>query len=414
MKKIIIYLALASRVLVGIVFLFSGFVKGVDPTGFMIKLEEYFSSIGLNSLQSLALILAMLLSTAEFLIGACLFFGIRMHLAAWGALLFMAVFTPLTLVLALFNPVSDCGCFGDALVLTNWQTFYKNIVITILVIFLFVRRNHYQPWLSMVREWIAAALILSFFLVFSIHSYRHLPMLDFRPFHVGSFLPGKMTVPENAEPPEFVTTLIYEKNGIRKEFGLDNYPWQDSTWHWVETITHEKSRGYLPPIHDFSITGPDGMDITDIVLALKTVCFLMVSPDLGKANKKAMSKVNELYLRIEQAGYKFYFLTSATTQRMNETRKEYNLVFPFCSTDETVLKTMIRSNPGLVALQGGTVIGHWHYHDLPDPALLASRPLAAILNQQRIANETLVVISFALGLCLIIALVRMIPTRVKT
>lgn len=227
-------LIISFRILLGIVFIFSGFVKGIDLMGSAIKFDDYFIAFGLYFLLPVSLPLAVFLVSTEFIIGISLLFGFRTYYGTWGVLIFLAVFTPLTLGLALFNPVSDCGCFGDAIVLTNWQTFWKNVVLTVLVLIIFLNRKKSIPAYPVRTEWFILAVIFILFVGFSVYNYRHLPMLDFRPYNAGTNIPEKMYLPDNALADEYETILIYEKNGVRKEFSLENFPWQDSTWTFVE------------------------------------------------------------------------------------------------------------------------------------------------------------------------------------
>lgn len=411
MKRIAETVTGIARIVAGLVFVFSGFVKSVDPAGSAIKFDEYFSAFGMEFLHFTTFPLAILLSSLEFLIGVCLVFAIRIREAAWGALIFMLIFLPLTLILAIFNPVTDCGCFGDALVLTNWETFYKNLVIIAPVIVVFLRRKTIQPWLRPATAWGTAFLIVLFPVLINIYSHRHLPVIDFRPYRVGTYLPDKMSVPNDAPIPEFETILVYEKNGKKQEFTLDDYPWQDSTWTWVETISKPIGKLYIPPIHDFSITSASGEDITQSVLSSNKMVFLVVSPDPVKADEETMKGLNELYLQLTRAGHEFYFLTSASSALAGQIQMKYHLLFPLFFTDETALKTMNRANPGMIALREGTVLAQWHYNDFPDAASLAANPLALILDRQSKRHDITIVVSLALSLLLIITVIRLLTLK---
>ncbi|MCK4630792.1 MAG: DoxX family protein, partial [Bacteroidales bacterium] len=222
------------RIVIGAIFVFSGFIKGIDLQGSAIKFDDYFVAFGMDFLIPASLPLATFMVSTEFIIGISLLFGYRTYWGAWGVLIFMAAFTPLTLGLALFNPVSDCGCFGDAIVLTNWQTFWKNVVLMIMVLLIFYHRKKFKPAYPAITDWSILVVIFVLFTGFSLYSYRHLPMIDFRPYNAGTNIPEKMKIPADAPVDEYETILIYEKNGIRKEFNLENFPWQDSTWSFVE------------------------------------------------------------------------------------------------------------------------------------------------------------------------------------
>ena len=254
-----------SRLIVGLIFTFSGFVKCVDPLGTAIKFGDYFGAFELDFLLPLALPAAVLMCAVELSIGLMLIFNIKVPWAAWMSVIFMAAFTPITLILAIDNPVSDCGCFGDALILTNWQTFYKNIAIDVFVIILFINRNKYKELFSKPKRIMATFVVFIAVIGFEIFSLNRLPIIDFRPYKIGVNIPEGMTIPEGAQEPVYETTLIYQKDGVKKEFTVDNYP-QGDDWEWVSTDSKEIEKGYEPPIHDFSINLEDG-DYTDIILA---------------------------------------------------------------------------------------------------------------------------------------------------
>ncbi|MCH7657819.1 MAG: DoxX family protein [Bacteroidetes bacterium] len=393
-------LIISFRILLGIVFIFSGFVKGIDLMGSAIKFDDYFIAFGLDFLLPVSLPLAIFLVSTEFIIGISLLFGFRTYYGILGILIFMAAFTPITLGLALFNPVSDCGCFGDAIVLTNWQTFWKNVILTVMVLIIFLNRKKFIPAYPVRTEWFILAVIFILFVGFSIHNYRHLPMLDFRPYNAGTNIPEKMYLPENAPVDEYKTILIYEKNGVRKEFSLENFPWQDSTWTFVEQKSILIKEGYQPPIHDFSITTPDGNEITDIVLSDNGYSFILVSSNLAKANKKALQKLDKISLYCDQRGIKFYCLTSSIHSETEQIKTSQQLSFNVFYTDETTLKTIIRSNPGLLLLKEGTILAKWHYNDLPGIEELGKPVLSMVINTARQEHERALVIILIIVLLL--------------
>ncbi|MCK4700741.1 MAG: DoxX family protein, partial [Bacteroidales bacterium] len=357
MKPLIIFF----RIVTGAVFIFSGFVKGIDLQGSAIKFDDYFVAFGMDFLIPVSLPLAIFLISIEFIIGISLLFGFRTYWGTWGVLIFMAAFTPLTLGLALFNPVSDCGCFGDAIVLTNWQTFWKNVVLMIMVLVIFYNRKKFKPAYPAIIDWSILVVIFILFTGFSLYNYNHLPMIDFRPYNAGTNIPEKMKIPADAPVDEYETILIYEKNGIRKEFNLENFPWQDSTWSFVEQKSILIKEGYKPPIHDFIISTQDGIGITDIVLSNEAFSFILVSADLAKADKEALQKLDTLSLYCNQTGIKFYSLSSSLYSEIEQIKISQQLSLNFYFTDETTLKTIIRSNPGLLLLKEGIILAKWHY-----------------------------------------------------
>ncbi|MDD3685314.1 MAG: DoxX family protein [Bacteroidales bacterium] len=242
-----------SRIFTGLVFIFSGFVKVVDPLGSAYKFTDYFTALGLDFLAPAALTLAIIMSVAELVIGIALLFNLFPKLAAWGLLLFMGFFTPLTLWLAVANPVSDCGCFGDALILTNWETFYKNLIILAFTAVVFIYRKRFKPAWNPFFQWSLGIFFTLASTVLAFHCLRNLPVIDFRPYHIGANIPEGMTVPEDQKDNKDVyeSTFIYEKDGKQQEFTADKLP--DTTWKFVDAKHTLLKEGYKPPIHDFTI-----------------------------------------------------------------------------------------------------------------------------------------------------------------
>jgi len=393
-----------SRILTGLVFVFSGFVKAVDPMGSAIKFTEYFQVFHLDFLSFSALPLAITMSAAELMIGLNLLAAIRMRFTSWLLLLFMSFFTLLTFILALFNPVSDCGCFGDALKLTNWQTFGKNMILFIPVIIVFINRNQFNARSKPSPEWAMTAFNFIFSCCISVYCIRHQPILDFRPYKAGTFIPGKMVIPEGSTADQYQTFLTYEKNGIRREFTDKNYPWQDSTWKWVETRQKLIKKGYEPPIHDFSITAPDGADLTRRVLSDSGYVFLILATDLENTSKKGMKELNELALKCRDLGFMVYGLTSSTNSQISSFKEKYQPAYDFCTADETTLKTIVRANPGIMLLHQGTILGKWNFRDAPTASQLTKNLLSEILIREHGQNEMLGVFLLALFICLIYTL----------
>ncbi len=353
-----------SQFIVGIVFIFSGFVKAIDPLGSTYKFIDYFEAFGMDFFNSIAFPLAIILSTLEFIIGFSILFSVKKKYTTWLLMLFMVFFTILTLILAIYNPVTDCGCFGDAIIMTNWQTFGKNIFLMIFTIILFINRNKFEVKWNNVKQW--SYLFVAFLLIFtiSVYYYNNLPLIDFRPYKVGTYIPEKMIVPENARKTEYKTILKYQKNDILKEFTLENLP--DSTWEWVSTENILISKGDDPKIHDFTISTLFGNDITEIVLNDDKFTFLMIAYDLNKSNIKNIDKINELSsFAVESGKSNFICLTSSLKSEINDFKEKTNASYSFFNTDEITLKTIIRSNPGIVLLKNGTILAKWHHRDIP-------------------------------------------------
>ncbi|MFC2096067.1 BT_3928 family protein [Bacteroidota bacterium] len=353
-----------SRFIVGIVFIFSGFVKAIDPLGSTYKFVDYFEAFGTDFFSFLAFPLAILLSSLEFVIGFSLLFSTRKKLTSWALLLFMSFFTILTFILAIYNPVTDCGCFGDALIMTNWQTFYKNLFLMVFTLILFYNRNKFEtPW-NIKNQWQFISIPFIFGIFISIYCYNNLPIIDFRPYDIGTYIPEKMIIPDDAPRAEFETILVYQKDGVEEKFSMNNLP--DSTWEWVSTENNLISEGYVPPIHDFTIATLMGNDITEIVLNDNKFTFLFIAFDLKNTSHKNMQAINELALLAKESGNcNFIGLTSSVESEVNEFTEETHALFTFFNTDEITLKTIIRSNPGLVLLKKGTIIDKWHHKNVP-------------------------------------------------
>ena len=355
------------RALIALTFVFSGFVKAVDPIGTQYKIHDYLSAWGLDAWNAdwLTLTASIALSTAEFFIGMMLLFAIQRRVVSRLALMLMTAMTILTLWIYISDPVSDCGCFGDAITLTNGQTLAKNIVLTAAAIIMAIWPLEMARLIRKNTQWIVINYTVVFILAVSGYSLYYLPQFDFRPYHVGADIKKGMEIPEGAEQPEFVTTFILEKDGQRKEFSLEEYP--DSTWTFIDSRTVQTKKGYVPPIHDFSITTVDeGEDITEEIVADKGYSLLLVSPHLEQADDIHFDEINRLYDYAKQHGYRFLCLTASTEEAIGRWKDRTGAEYQFANTDETTLKTRIRSNPGLVLLHNGSIKGKWSHNALPD------------------------------------------------
>ncbi len=361
-------LYLISRILVGTTFIFSGFVKAVDPLGSAIKFSDYLSAFHMEGLISLALPAAFIVAALEFITGLHLLIGIRLKTFSWMAIIFMAIFTPLTLYAAISNPVTDCGCFGDALKLTNWQTFFKNLVISLPAIHLFYFRKTFTDNIKWAFKWMITIFFTGGILGISQFSYQHLPLLDFRPFKIGNNITEGMSIPEDAEQAVYETTFLLEKDGVQKVFTAADYPYNDSTWVFISNETKVINKGYEPPIHDFVLTDADGVDQAANILNSDTPVLLVISSQISKGTwsdgieKKIIDIKNTLF----EKGMQTWFLTSSPDDDITKFEFDGDGGFNYLGADETMLKTIIRSNPGLVLLQKGNVIAKWHFNDLPE------------------------------------------------
>ena len=364
------------RIIVAVTFIFSGFVKAIDPIGTQYKLQDYLGSIGMAGILPnwTLLAVAVFLAAIEFCIGIFLLFAIQRRLISKLTVAFMAFMTMVTVWIVVADPVKDCGCFGDALHLTNTETLIKNIVLLVCSLAIMYRPLAMFRFVSKSNQWIVTNYTIVFILVSSGLSLYYLPIFDFRPYHIGVNIPRGMEIPKGAKLPQFKTTFIMEKNGQRKEFTLDNYP--DASWKFIDSKTVQTSEGYIPPIHDFSITdNKTGLDLTNSVLSHKGYTFLLIAPHLETADDSNFGDIDRLYEYAQSYDIPFYCLTASTTKAIKRWIDLTGAEYPFCITDEAVLKTIIRSNPGLLLLKDGTIINKWSHNNLPNEAKL-SHPIS--------------------------------------
>ena len=428
--------------------MFSGFVKVIDPLGYGYKIADYLEAMNLSAIDGAALPLAIALSVLELVIGFSLFFNQLPKLGALGALLMMVFFTPLTLWLAIANPVSDCGCFGDALVITNWQTFFKNLVLLAMAILLFWQRKKLKTTYHTGIQWVIMFVVGFASLGLGLYCLKTLPIIDFRPYHIGANIAEGMVVPEDAPKPVVESYFVYEKGGKQQEFTIDNLP--DSTWKFVDAKHNVIDPGYVPPIHDFTMTKPfaggssvqvdvygielvykneDGeqmyADVTSVpdaswkydhymcddcesdidvakiriiyndaegkpvvlgvdeapeelefadaeyvdesgpddiapsVLADERYSFLMISLRLEDMETEHLAEFDSIAHFAADNNMGFYCMTSSNEAEITNFINEYNPKYKFYNTDPITLKTIVRSNPGLLLIRKGLSCLRW-------------------------------------------------------
>jgi uncharacterized membrane protein YphA (DoxX/SURF4 family) len=350
-----------SRLLVGAVFIFSGFVKGVDPLGTAYKFGDYFAAYGTDWANAFALFLSISLCALEFAIGVALFFNLRMKITAWALLVIMMFFTILTFFDAIYAPVPDCGCFGDAIKLTNWETFYKNLVLMIFVIIIFRNRTSFKSVFSDLTHNILLVLVSGLFIYFSVYNYRHLPMIDFRVWKVGN----KMTADADSEMRVYVKYRNTVTGEIREYLSPD-FPWNDPAWlaEW-EFFDQRTESDSEPVAHNLKAEDEFQNDFTPYILESNEM-FVVVAYDIGKASQKGLTRTAEIEKMLTEAGYTVVLITSSLPEEVDAFQKKYDSAFEVFYADDVVLKTMIRSNPGLVLFHQGYVAGKWHHNDFPD------------------------------------------------
>ena len=399
MRNIRIAAVNICRFILAVTFIFSGYVKAIDPLGTLYKLKDYAAAMALNDiLPDWALVIvAIALGALEFSLGVFMLFAVRRHMVSKLTLALMSVMTALTVWIYIADPVKDCGCFGDALKLTNGETLLKNIVLIACATLVAWRPADMARLISRTNQWIVRYYTITYIIVTSVYCLYTLPIFDFRPYRVGTNIKQGMEIPEGAEQPEFESTFILRKNGVTREFTLDNYP--DSTWEYVDTKTVQTKKGYEPPIHDFAITTNDtGEDITEQVLTKKGYTFLLVSPRLAVADDSNFGDIDQIYEYAEENGVDFLCLTASTNEDIERWRDLTGAEYTFCNADETTLKTMIRSNPGLILLKDGTIIGKWSHNALPQTddltAPLEQLPIGKAQNDSTPERLLIVLLTF--------------------
>lgn len=362
------------RLLLSVTLIFSGFVKAIDPLGTQYKIQDYLGALSLGSLLPdwLTLALSVMLAAIEFILGILLLFAIHRRVTSRLILALMVVMTLVTLWIWIADPVSDCGCFGDAIVLTNGQTLLKNIVLLFAAVVVCLCPLRMMRFISKGNQWIVVNYTLLFIIAVSVYCLYDLPIFDFRPYHVGADLRKGMEIPEGEAQPEFETTFILEKDGERREFTLENYP--DSTWTFIDSKSVMTREGYIPPIHDFMIEDVEsGDDLTDVILSDEGYNFLLISPYLEHANDSNFGSIDQIYEYCQDNDYGFYCLTSSGSDAIQRWCDLTGAEYPFCHTDGVTLKTIIRSNPGLLLLHDGKVVRKWSHNYLPDASMLTDR-----------------------------------------
>lgn len=284
-----------------------------------------------------------------------------------GTLLFMCVMTPLTLYLALFNPVADCGCFGDAVIISNWETFSKNVVLLTAAILVLKYHKRLTPLYTYKAYWFVALFSFFFCVGFCYYNYNHLPIMDFRPYKVGVNIPKLMEIPEDAPHDEY--SFIYEKDGVKKEFSLENIPTDDAAWTYVDAKLVKQ--GFIPVVGSFEFYDNEHNNVADMVLSDPGITFLLVAPELEAASDKRIDVINNIYDYAQENKLSFIAVTGSSEDQIAEWRKNTGADYSFLTADDVLLKTIIRSNPGLVLLKEGTILAKWHYLDIPSEERLA-------------------------------------------
>ena len=349
-----------SRILLGLIFISSGFVKGVDPIGTEYRIVDYFIAFGTEWANPITLTFSVLLNSVEFVLGILLLFNVTMRVTSWLVMLMMATFTVITINDAMYNPVPDCGCFGDALVISNWQTFYKNLLIDALLLIVFLSRNRGGKWFTLKTEWAILFVSIIGFIVFEIYNIRHLPVIDFRDWKVGN----KM-VNDNPLPMKYYLTYEHSKTGEVQEYLSPDYPYNDSVWLLQWKFVGQRIEDPNPKLHDLRIEDEEGNDFTDQIISNPGYQFILVAYDLSKSSLKNMDKIEEIFMGSSELGLSFVVITSSLPEEIKQFKESNLKDTDFYFADDITMMSMIRSNPGLILLKNGIIQDKWHYNYFP-------------------------------------------------
>lgn len=362
------------RISVGLLFIFSGLIKANDPLGFSYKLEEYFEVFHITFLNNLALCFSILLCAMEMILGFALLIGVRRKLVARGLLLIIIFFSFLTFYSAFFKVVQTCGCFGDAIPLTPWQSFSKDLVLLLLILVLFKNQDKITPLFSLKtgKRLLLASIAVS--VGFGFFTYSFSPIVDFLPYKIGANIPDEMKTPPGAMPDEFELTynLKNKKSGEAKSMTDKEYIssgiWKDTNWQVVgDPESKLVKKGFTPKIADLSIQDAQRNDYTKELLSNPFYSLVIVAYDLKKTDKDAINRLNALAANLTQNfNTRTVLLTSANPTDAAAFAKEHKLISEIFYADGVPLKSMVRANPGIILLKNGTIVNKWHYHTVPD------------------------------------------------
>ena len=364
-----------ASVLVGLLFIFSGLIKINDPLGFSYKLEEFFEVFHITFLNPLAVTISITLCAIEIILGAALLLRIKGPKVALGLLITIIFFTFLTFYAAYFDVVRTCGCFGDAIKLTPWQSFGKDVVLLILILYIFKNRHQIIPVIKSSKAqsrflWIITTIAFGL----GLYTYNYLPVKDFLPYHIGANIPESMKIPEGAPADVFEITysLVNKKTGEKKQMTDKEYMktevWKDANWE-IKGEPERKliSRGFEPPIKDLKIVDSQGTDYTNEIVENPYYNLIIVAYDLNAANERAIGDLNALAMNAgENYNIRTVLLTASSAESAEAFQKKHKLAMEVFYADAVPLKSMVRSNPGILLLKDGVVINKWHYHTRPN------------------------------------------------
>lgn len=380
------YLLGFCRIFTGLLFIFSGFIKANDPTGFGYKLQEYFEVFHLTAFNEYATAMAVVICGFEILLGALLLLGVYANTVAWGLLLLILFFTFLTFYSAFFEVVTSCGCFGDAIPLTPWQSFSKDLVLLALILIIFFNRKQLRSIIKGSGNQFVATLITAIIsLGIGVYTVNYLPFIDFLPYKVGNNLPSLMVLPEGKQGDVFeqIYTMKNKKTGETKKVNDKVYMadklWEDESWEIIgEPESRLVKKGYDIPIPDLLITDADGADHTQEIIANPYYNLVIVAKDLSSTNIDAIQKINQTAIQLtkDYNGLRVVLLTASASKDAQYLSDKMQLIAEIFYADLIPLKSMVRANPGVLLLKGGNVLGKWHYNNFPDAKTIEDKFLS--------------------------------------
>ena len=348
-----------NRILVGALFIFSSFTKGVDPLGTKYKMLDYLAAYGMEWLNDAALVLAVVMILAEFIVGICLLTNVLPRLATLGATILMIFFTATTFFDAMYDLVPDCGCFGTAIKMSNWQTFFKNLVIDAVLIPIVVNNKSLKSkWLTLLGQWIFAIIFMGLYVGFEVYNIRHLPVIDFMDWKV-----GKDMSPQGYDAGKIFVTYENNETGETQEFESPNYPWNDSVWMSQWTFVSQRSEGGSNAL-GFAILDAEGEDVTHILFDSENL-YVFVAPYLEEMTERDFENCIKMTEVAYNQEFEYIWLTAASPEYVEKLNEEYLIFNDVYYGDELELKTMVRSNPGLMLIDNGVIKNKWSKIDFP-------------------------------------------------
>lgn len=362
-----------SRLFVGLLFIFSGFIKANDPLGFSYKLQEYFEVFHVTFLNDFAVGIAIFLCGLEIILGAALLMGLYVRKVIWGLLGLIIFFTFLTFYSAYFEVVTSCGCFGDAIPLTPWQSFGKDLILLSFILILYIYRDDIKPLINKPGAvWTASILITITGFGIGVYTVAHLPFFDFLPYKVGANIPELMKIPPGAPQDEY--EIIYQLKNKQsgesmamssKEY-LQKEIWKDTNWEIVgEPESKLIKKGFEPKIKDLKLVDAQGQEVTALLLEQPGYQLWVVAYDLQKTSKEALESLNQLSIALAAQKVPTYCLTSSSVADTQALKAELQIQPEFFFADAIPLKSMVRANPGVLLMKNGVVLNKWNFRDLP-------------------------------------------------